>query len=589
MAQNRLRRTTITAWLLSAAALGLAVGAGSCGSTTSSGSKTKPSDGGDGGSKAATKTAEFDLFVFGRTLGTIAPCGCTTEPLGGLQYAFGFIQRESQPGARLVVEPGSFLYPDPTGPEWPSDEAEWGQAEQRAMALQGRFSQLGEELVSGIGPNDLVSPQGSAALGKHPMPRVAANLDKPAAGVGGIEPFKLAPLSSDGVKLVVGVTGVVDPAAPGADKLGVLGDPVTAATNTIRQMKSEGAGSVIVLAHGTRAFAERIAREAPGADLVVVGLVENLDRQRLGNPMAKIGDSFIVEPGEMLQTITHLQLRVDASQPIVPKPNAWTVVDSKAARQAELDRVAKQIEEIEAEGDADPAFVKRLEAQRERLAAALKQEPRGAVIATFDQAKVTCKLPPDDQAKAKLTEYNAWVADGNKKRFAGVKAPPAPEGTASYVGTDECDTCHEEAVAQWKSTVHAGAFQTLVDTNQQYDLSCVSCHVTGFREPGGSEVVENEGLRDVQCEVCHGPGSLHAEDPEGDDGAQHIELTVKEEVCITCHTPEHSDTFDYTAYLRDIVGDGHGKELRASLGEGATGAELRAAGLAKAGGACKKM
>ena len=589
MARNRLRRTPVTAWLLCTAVLGLTAGAGSCGSTKPNGSKTKPSGGDDSTTPAATKTVDFDLFVFGRTLGTIAPCGCTTEPLGGLQYAFGFIQRESKAGARLVVEPGSFLYPDPTGPEWPDDEAEWGQAEQRAIALQGRFSQLGEELVAGVGPNDLVSPQGSAALSKHPMPRVAANLGKPAAGIDGVEPFKLTKLSNDGVNLVMGVTGVVDPAAPGADKLGGLGDPVTAATNVIRRMRSEGAGSVVVLAHGTRAFAERIAKEVPGADLVVVGLVENLDRQRLGNPMTRVGDSYVLEPGEMLQTITHVQLRVDASQSVVPKPNAWTVVDSEATRRAELERVEKQIEEIKAAKDADPAFVKRLEAQRDRLAAALKEKPRGAVIATFDQAKVTCKLPPDEQAKAKLTEYNAWVADGNKKRFEGVKAPPAPEGTASYVGTEECDTCHEEAVVQWKSTVHAGAFQTLVDTNQQYDLSCVSCHVTGFREPGGSEVVENEGLRDVQCEVCHGPGSLHAEDPEGKDGAQHIELAVKEEVCMKCHTPEHSDTFDYTAYLRDIVGEGHGKELRTSLGDGPTGAELRAAGLAKAGGACKKM
>src|SRR5690349_7156829 len=34
---------------------------------------------------------EIDLFAFGRQLGTIAPCGCTTEPLGGLQFAFGYI------------------------------------------------------------------------------------------------------------------------------------------------------------------------------------------------------------------------------------------------------------------------------------------------------------------------------------------------------------------------------------------------------------------------------------------------------------------------------------------------------------------
>ena len=61
------------------------------------------------------------------------------------------------------------------------------------------------------------------------------------------------------------------------------------------------------------------------------------------------------------------------------------------------------------------------------------------------------------------------------------------------------------------------------------------------------------------------------------------------EVCLQCHTPEHSDTFEYAAYLRDVLSPEHGPEQRAALGEGPTGHELRAAGLAAAGGGCKKM
>jgi cytochrome c2 len=59
-------------------------------------------------------------------------------------------------------------------------------------------------------------------------------------------------------------------------------------------------------------------------------------------------------------------------------------------------------------------------------------------------------------------------------------------------------------------------------------------------------------------------------------------------VCLSCHTPEHSDTFQFEPYLRDVVGKGHGEARRTALGDGPTGRELRAAGLAKAGGACKK-
>jgi hypothetical protein len=55
-----------------------------------------------------------------------------------------------------------------------------------------------------------------------------------------------------------------------------------------------------------------------------------------------------------------------------------------------------------------------------------------------------------------------------------------------------------------------------------------------------------------------------------------------EEMCKTCHKPEHSDTFDYQSYLRDVTGPGHGEEFRKSLGEGKTGHELRGAALEKA-------
>jgi hypothetical protein len=78
----------------------------------------------------------IDIFAFARVLGTIAPCGCTTESLGGLQYAFGFIEANSQASTRLVLEPGSFLFPDPAGAGGAADAAAWGQAEQRAAALQ---------------------------------------------------------------------------------------------------------------------------------------------------------------------------------------------------------------------------------------------------------------------------------------------------------------------------------------------------------------------------------------------------------------------------------------------------------------------
>jgi len=561
--------------------------AGSCSSASNNetGAPQQTSSAPDPGPKQETK-AQFDLFFFGRTLGTIAPCGCTTEPLGGLQYAFGFIERESTKGARLVVEPGSFLFPDPNGPNWPGSAPEWDQANERARALHGSFSSLGDELVSGVGPTDAISPKGLAPLSEYPLPRTVANV---AADGLKAEAFRIVTLEDRGVTLKVGVTTIVDPKVPDADKLGAVSDPIAAATDAIKKMREAGATTTVVLVQGKRKFAERLAHDVKGIDIAVVGLVLGKDRQRVGTGMTNAGGTFIVEPGEELQTLTHLTLEVDPSQAKTPASDTWTVTPSLAQRKEELARLDAQIAELSANPDAEASFVNRIKAERERVSKALETPAEGVAVATFEQAKITCKLPANEVAKDKLVAYNAWVADGNVKRFTGVKAPPAPKGTASYIGVDECDTCHEEAVEFWQDTPHSSAYQTLVDTNQQFDLSCVSCHVTGFRKPGGSEVVENAGLVNVQCEICHGPGSLHADEPDRDGVAVNIIRDSPVDVCGTCHTAEHSDTFEYESYLRDIVGDGHGGGRRASLGDGPTGSELRAAGLAKAGGACKKM
>jgi hypothetical protein len=247
--------------------------------------------------------------------------------------------------------------------------------------------------------------------------------------------------------------------------------------------------------------------------------------------------------------------------------------------------VRERLAKFRADPEADPSFVARLEEEEKRLQQEIGQVagPRAPVTALFEQVKITCRGARDADATAQLAEYDRWVADQNRKRFAGVRPNKPKRGAAAYVGLQKCEMCHEEAVQSWQATVHANAYETLEKMNKQFDLSCVGCHVTGYRKPGGSEVVENEGLRDVQCEVCHGPGSIHAKKGSKDS----IKRDVAAEVCLECHTPEHSDTFDFEPYLRDVVGRGHGQDFREKLGDGPTGAKLREAKIKKAGGACK--
>ena len=536
---------------------------------------------------AQAERAEFHLYAFARVAGTIAPCGCTTEPLGGLQYAFGYIENNSTPSNRLVMEPGSFLFPEKDGPYWPEDEAAWEQARDRAKLLHTRFTALGSALVSGVGPTDVVSPDGVTPLATFGMPRVAANVTLPAeAKAPALPPHRIVELSDHGVTWKVGVTTVVDPSLAGAGDLGALSDPAAAVQTAAKAMKDAGAQFTVIMAQGHRAFAESLAGE--GVDLVVVGVPEGAERERVGTVATKVGSTHVLEPGTQLQTVTELVVSVDPKTGAVPQVSAWEVVPPKSTLQAEIVRVDERLAKFKADPDADASFLANLESEKARLQAQLEGKVEGPAVGVFDQVKVTCKLPVDPPAREALAAYDKRVADQNKERFTGVKPPAPADGHAGYVGIESCSDCHQEAVDFWETTRHASAYETLVVDNKQFDLSCVGCHVTGFRKPGGSEVVENAGLVDVQCEVCHGAGSLHAED--GGDDLGLIKLEVPAELCAgECHTEEHSDTFEYEAYLRDILGPGHGEAKRKLLGDGPTGHDLRAAGLAKAGGKCKKM
>lgn len=560
-----------------------------CGGTSTKPGTTAEQSSAEGAKEpsSADARAEFHLYSFARVAGTIAPCGCTTEPLGGLQYAFGYIEAGSSATNRLVLEPGSFLFPEKDGPFWPEDDAAWEQARDRAKLLHTRFSALGSALVSGIGPTDVVSPDGVAPLSTFGMPRVAANVTLPVAAKGVVlPPHRIVELTDNGVTWKVGITAVVDPALPGATDLGTVADPVAAAAAATGAMREAGAQFTVVLAQGERAFGESLV--ADGTDLVVVAIPDGAERERVGAPASKIGNTYLLEPGTQLQTVTELVVSVDAKAGSVPTVSAWDVVPPKSVLTAEIARVKARITKFKADPEADAGFIANLEAEKGRLQAQLGGKVEGPAQGVFEQVKVTCKLPVDAEAKKALASYDKRVAEQNKERFTGVKTPTPADGEAGYAGIETCSDCHEEAVEFWENTVHASAYETLVVDNKQFDLSCVGCHVTGFRKPGGAEVVENTGLVDVQCEVCHGPGSLHAED--GGDDMSLIKLEAPAELCAgECHTAEHSDTFEYEAYLRDILGPGHGDAKRKLLGDGPTGHDLRAAGLAKAGGKCKKM
>jgi hypothetical protein len=533
--------------------------------------KGKDPGAGEGGERVV-------LFVTTEMKGTIEPCGCNSDPMGDLARTAALVEDARRGGAPVVVlDGGSLLYTRQT-----LSEEEREQERLKANLLIGMFRGKLAAAAIGLGPFDLA--MGAPAV---QPPRHAANLE---AGSGvATEPPEI--VQAGAVK--VGVFGVVSPAAVAGAKLAV-GDPVAAARTAIADLRGRGAQVVVALAHMTRKDARELARKAPGIDFIVVGQNAPDNPARVVEAAEQAGGAWLVQPADRGQVLARLDLAVRGGAAgearfvdAVGESRARVQGESLAAQATEL---RAELERWKKDPSADRAFVAEkekelaaLQAEREQLGANALRIPDQGSWFTLSQIRVRKQLTCDKDVVARKTELDRVTGEANLAAAKKSGPPPAPAaGKAGFVGIEECESCHREAVEFWRKTVHARAWETLTERGKDRSYDCVSCHVTGWGEPGGSNLAFNEPLRTVQCEVCHGPASLHV-DANGKEKTPTLVRKTPEDRCVTCHNEDHSDTFEYKAYLRDVTGPGHGQALRAELGDGPTGRELRAAALAKAG------
>ena len=182
--------------------------------------------------------------------------------------------------------------------------------------------------------------------------------------------------------------------------------------------------------------------------------------------------------------------------------------------------------------------------------------PKEGSFFKFSMVEIKNELGKDEAVHAEMMGFYRRVNEHNKATLAGKKAPEAKAGEATYMGVEACAKCHPGAKEVWEKTAHAHAYKTLADQLKEFNLDCVGCHVTGYEKPSGSSVTVNDGLRNVQCEECHGPGSKHAASPASKGM---LVASPPPGGCVSgCHHPPHVEGFDPVARMRDVLGPGHG-------------------------------
>jgi 2',3'-cyclic-nucleotide 2'-phosphodiesterase (5'-nucleotidase family) len=494
------------------------------------------------------------LYLLTDLAGALEPCGCTKDQLGGLDHFGAWIRQSRGAAPRAVVaSAGPLFFMDPTleGERADQDRAK---AETIARVLHSlglaAFAPGANDWADGSGG---LAKLAAAAEASAVVPARSPALPSP--------PFVSVAVRDQGALKVgfvgYGQAGATPTSGPGVED---------AIRGGVEEAKRQGANVLVALASVGRGEAKRIADAIPELTAVVVGSAKSSGDANTTAPQGeRVGDVLIAQAGNHLQSAAVLDLYVRESIAPGRLVKFADATGLELAQQREdfarrIDELHDKISAWERDGSVSASDLQarrqdlaKLEAQRDRLDE--KPPPTQGSFFRYAIKEVRDALGKDPAIDAEMLTYYKSVNDHNRAAFADRVPPPAGVDQASYVGIDVCSSCHPAARNVWNGTSHAKAYATLSSEFKQFNLECVGCHVTGYEKPGGCTVTHVTGLQDVQCEVCHGPGSKHTAKP-GDPTL--IIGAPSATSCLQCHHSPHVEQFDPVARMKDILGPGHG-------------------------------
>ena len=493
-----------------------------------------------------------DVFFTTEVVGYIEPCGCTSDPLGGIQRLATVVSQSSYP--KMLVDAGNLLLPLEG-----LDEFTKPQHIEKARLLARAYRKMGVAALN-VAEGDL--QEGSQLLHsiqkEGAVPWVSANIRPTGSGGPDIARLRLRTVGD----IVFGVTGVAVPEIVGSVSSEVVVLELAAALETeVRGLKEAGAEVIIVLAHLPMLDVETLVKAIPDIDVIIRAPGSPIEQEP--QMALQIGKTVIAEAGQQGQYVGRARFFLDEKvQGAIELDDAQEKLKlRKQNLSRKISAYKKQIEKWGSDASKKDAIVARskmlekFEAQLTRLMAQKHIMPTKPHV-RIDILPIKNEVVPSEDMKLLLTAYYQNLRKMNHERGDTEACEMSDETKPKFVGSATCGSCHPEAFAFWRQTSHGHAWYTLEHQEKHYDLTCVGCHSVGFRSPGGFCRLKDVGeLKDVGCENCHGAGSLHVQSLKPAD----IQRTVTEQTCTgTCHVPEHSDQFEYVSYFHKIIGPGHG-------------------------------
>jgi 2',3'-cyclic-nucleotide 2'-phosphodiesterase (5'-nucleotidase family) len=511
MTMTRIEPRALLAVCLSLALLAY-VGCGRTVHTTDPADTSKRSNGdtppvGDANAKlfADWKGLQATIVITGQMDGYLDPCGCTEGQLGGLGRRYDLLEKmKTQKIPAVLVDLGS-LAKDPA-----SARGGPAEAHQKFLTALEAYEMMGYDAV-GLSPEDLklgiVDTLSVYLNHKDKLKIVAANVapagELKAAFADTIRPTVIAQAGS----YKIGITSVVDPAVYAAlkdsDREALAVTPPDSVLPDVLKTLEAGSDLQVLMVQGPPEFAKALGEKFPGFEFVV-------------------STSIFADPPEKPEMIN----------------NGGTQVVS----------VGQQGKYVGVVGLFAPTKGKAPETQYRRVAL----NPR------FKNAEPMRQLI-DETMQEQLKSLRV-VED--YRRVVNVGAPAG----ATYVGADECKSCHPNTYLKWEGTRHAHAYEVLAKNpkdprrNREFDAECITCHTVGLEYVSGWVSPEKTPyLKGNQCENCHGPASKHLEQPDNLDFRRAMALNpekAEKGLCHKCHDQENSPHFDFKTFYPKIAHKG---------------------------------
>jgi len=446
----------------------------------------------------------------------------------------------------LTVDSGGLLFDQPTllaGRE--------GQAKASAAAIVKAYGLMGYDAV-GISANDLAA--GLAYLKKvsqqSRFPWLSANLVNTTDRKPLFTPFIIRKIG----QIRIGIIGITGSAALAADTTGeatIL--PWQQVLPDLAESLTSRCDLLLLLSSLPDEANRRIAESLSGIHIILQagsGSANMMPEQ--------VGNTLLTHTGRQGKYIGRLQLDWKPSKRW-GKDQARLLLDA----QRKLDQVNWQLKRLQRKGlpAADSqdnpkllTYYHQLSDTRDLLLAqisALQQgheAPRSTYQVEFPA--IEASIPNLEAVEAMVREAKAEInrlgKEARLRMQTTARATPQPaDATAAspYLGWRKCGGCHPSQAAGWRKSRHAGSYQTLVKKEQQFNLNCLPCHVTGIDAANAPEALTlPDDRRQVGCESCHGPGRLHGAAPTASRPTVSLPPAT---TCLGCHTPEHDDDFDF--------------------------------------------